>query len=62
MRIVIIAAAAALLLSGCASVQESASSKSAFETKLLDGRVVQCVQVTSHDGSVAVSCDFDNAR
>lgn len=49
-----------LALSGCGQVMQDLSARDAFDIELNDGRVTQCVQVSSHSGSVAVTCDFDN--
>lgn len=62
MRYIIGVIVALFLLTGCGSVQESFSNQKSFEVGLTDGRTVQCVQVTGSNGSVAVHCDFDNAR
>lgn len=59
MRYIVASIAALLLLSGCGAMQESFSNQSTFEITLKDGRTVQCVQVSGHEGSVAVVCDFD---
>lgn len=61
-KIIIAAAASAMLLTGCGEAMQSLSANDAFSITLSDGRTVECVQVTGHSGSVAVTCDFDSAR
>ena len=53
---------ATFALSGCGGFQQGISSQTAFSQTLDDGRVVQCVQVTGAQGSVAVTCDFENSE